>query len=375
VRVLHLIGGKEAAGSKNHLIPLLNHLDKTRFYLCVFEEGEISAEAERLGIKVFYLKQKSRYDLSVLKKLKGIMIRERIDILHTHGARANVYAYFLSRLLRFDWMTTVHSDPRYDFIDKGMKGWLFSKINLFVLKRAQHIFAISRKFKRILIRLGITPEKITVIYNGISFDTEYRKRLDVTREKLGLGEGDFIIVTVGRLHPIKGHPYLFKAVRECLKKDPSLKLLVVGSGGSYYALRRLAKQLQIENHVLFLGHKDPVFPYYRLADVEVLPSLSESFPLVILEAARERLPVIATDVGGVRDLISSRQYGWVVPPKNAEALAKAISEAMALKKSGQLAAIGRNLYDKASRQYSLQQLTGKILDTYLQIHREKWQKS
>lgn len=359
------------AGSKNHLVPLLNQFDKRNVYLCVFDQGEISKEAEHLGIQVFYLHQKSRYDLSVLGKLKKIIESERIDILHTHGARANVYAYLLKKVTSFSWMTTVHSDPRLDFISCGLKGWVFTKIHLLVLKKVQHFFAISERFKDILVGMGIKPSRITTIYNGVSFDEVSHVNKGFTREKLGLREDHFVMITVGRLHPIKGHQYLLKALKKVIEARPDItaKLLIVGDGILRESLHDLVNELHIKEQVIFLGYQDDVQSLYRLADVEILPSLSESFPLVVLEAAKEKLPVIATDVGGVRELISNKRLGWVIPPQNEELLFHAIIEAVDMYKNAQLKQVGINLYERASKQYSLQQLVKSVIETYLSFEK------
>jgi glycosyltransferase involved in cell wall biosynthesis len=367
MKVLHLIGGKESAGSKNHLLPLLERFDKQNVYLCVFERGEIYDEAKQLGIKVFWLRQNTRYDATALFRLKAIMNGQHIDILHTHGARANVYGFLLKPFIRFTWMTTVHSDPRLDFFGRGLKGQLFTRMNVQVLKKADHIFAISARFKNILESLGVSSQRITVIYNGISFKNEDENFAPLQRGDIGLSDEDFVLLTVARLHPIKGHMYLLKALRKVVDVCPhlSVKWLIIGDGLLKQRLADEARRWGLGERVILLGHQKNAQPFYELADVMVLPSLSESFPLVILEAAKARVPVIATDVGGVGDLIIDRRYGWLVPPKDVEALYQAIVGAVALKKKGILKQRGSRLAERVNQNFSLEHLVERINKAYL----------
>lgn len=362
MKILHLIGGKEIAGSKNHLISLLDQSHRDEIYLGVFEKGEIYDEAVKCGIKVYEFNQKSRYDLSIVTKIKRLIKNETIDIVHTHGPRANLYGYIVSKIASFVWVTTVHSDPRVDFMGRGLLGWGFTKINLHVLKKVNHYFAISKRFKDILVHIGVIEEKITTVYNGIMFDELPASQL--TRQDLGLDDGDFVMTTIGRLHPIKGHKYLIASLDRLIKAGLNVKLLIVGDGPMKKELVKYVDMLKLTDCVTFLGHQDDVYSYYALSDVKVLSSLSESFPLVILEAARARIPVISTDVGGVRELISKPERGWVVPPKNEGALAEVIEEAITHKHDGTLKTYGQNLYEFASENYSIDQLVRDIELTY-----------
>ncbi|GGE56168.1 glycosyl transferase [Pullulanibacillus camelliae] len=371
MRILHLIGGKEEGGSMSHLLPLMDQFDKENVFLSVFDHGVLPERAEELGVKVFYLQQHSRYDLSVIRRLKEIMESQQIDILHTHGPRANVFAYLLKKTYAFTWVTTIHSDPRLDFMGCGIKGWMFTRVHLKVLKAADHYFAISQRFRDIVNQMGVEESHITTIYNGVIFYGAVKRK--ITRHELGISNSDFVIVTVGRLHPVKGHCYLLKALHEIIEEagKTNIKCVIVGDGGEEASLKQLAQELHIEKHVLFVGKQKDVQPFYSLADVKILPSLSESFPLVVLEAAKAHVPVIATDVGGVNELITDRSLGWVVPPKHEKALVQAITDAMHLKECGQLSRIGDNLFRKASRQYSLHRLVDKINQTYRQLTLDK----
>jgi L-malate glycosyltransferase len=357
MKVLHLISGGETGGSKNHLLSLLSHLKKEEILLGVFQEGQLSEEARQLGIPLVVFGQSSRYDFSIIGKIKMTMRQEGIDMVHTHGPRANLYAYIMRQTTKFKWVTTIHSDPQQDFIKGGVKGKVFTAINMRVIKKIDHFFAVSERFKQMIVGFGIDANKITTIYNGIEFDISLEAKL--SPQDLGLSDDDFVIIMVARLHPIKGHTVVFDAI-----KDLNVKLLLIGDGPIRKELEEEVAAKGLQDKVHFLGFQKDVHSYLSLSDVKLLASYSESFPLVILEAARAHIPVISTDVGGVKDLISDPSLGWIVPIKDVPSMTDVIEQAMLQKAEGQLSKIGKNLYTKASANYSVDQLSEKTKQTY-----------
>lgn len=368
MKVLHLIGGKEIAGSKNHLISLLKDFNKQEVILAVLEKGQIYEEAVALGIDVRCLAQKSRYDFSVLSAMKNLIKSEGISIVHTHGPRANIFGYILSRMVKLIWTTTVHSDPRYDFLGNGFKGRIFTKLNLFVLKRVNHCFAISSRFSKMLRELDVKCP-ITTIYNGISF--EETQKTFYCHEDFKLTKNDFVMIMVGRLHPIKGHVVVFEAIKNLKEVIPNLKLLIVGDGPLEDELKSKVAKDDLDSVVCFLGlqPEEKIDSLLKLSNVLLLSSYSESFPLVVLEAARAKKAVIATDVGGVKDLITDASLGWVIPPKNVEKLEAAIVDAF--QRREELPLLGENLYKKAASNYSINQLVKAVATTYRELLGEK----
>lgn len=360
MKILHVISGGETGGSRKHLVTLLAQFPKEMVTLAVFQEGALAEEAREAGIQVEVFKQTSRYDLSILNRLVRFVQEENFGILHTHGPRANLFGIYVSLRSQIKWVTTVHSDPMLDFMKSGLKGTIFTKLHLLALKRMDYYFAVSALFKENLVKMGIPSEKIKTIYNGIEFNE--LKAAPIKRENLGVGEEDFVMTMVARLHPVKGHEVVFQALKEV--QLPQVKLLLVGDGPIKEELHAKVKALNIENEVKFLGFRDDVDALYATSNLALLASYSESFPLALLEAANQRLPLITTDVGGVRELVHTDETGWIVPIKDAEALAAAINSAYARWQEGILTEMGEKLYDHASQHFSLNHLYREIIETY-----------
>ncbi len=370
MKVLHLISGGETGGSKNHLISLLQQFNKEDIVLGVFQEGQLAEEARKLQLPLVVFGQTSRYDFSVIKKMKSLIQKEQISIVHTHGPRANLFTFFLRKKISFKWITTIHSDPSKDFIKGGLKGKAFTWLNMKILHSIDYFFAVSNRFKEMLVDFGLDGEKIFVIYNGIDFDGEYVQK--IFREDIGLSEDDFIVTMVARLHPIKGHELAFQAIKELVEAGKQdVKLLLIGNGPIEEELKQKVQELGITESVKFLGFQSDIHSYLSLSDVKLLTSYSESFPLVILESARAKTPVISTDVGGVKDLISEPSLGWVVPIGDERQIKNSIQEAMDDKSRKQLRDKGEQLSNKARRNYSLQNLYQDTNYVYTKISSDK----
>jgi glycosyltransferase involved in cell wall biosynthesis len=358
MKVLHINAGAEEGGGKTHIVSLLSQFSQEEVELAVFEEGAIARETRNLGIQVHVFSQSSRYDLSILSKLIRFINTQKFDIVHTHGARANFFLALIKSRIRAKWATTIHSDPTLDFMKRGIKGWVFTKLNLRSFQKVDLFFAITERFKKNLLNLGIPESKIVVIYNGIQYANEPATPYN-TKEAFNIEDDNFIAIQVARLHPVKGHEILFEALK---KVDiPSLKVLLVGSGDIEEELKEKVKSLGLSNTVMFLGHRNDVDKLYASSDISLLTSYSESFPLVLLESANQRVPFIATDVGDMHKLVPDASLGWVIPTHNADALAKALEEAYEKWKNGELAEMGERVYSHASSHFSLQKL---YEDTY-----------
>jgi len=170
---------------------------------------------------------------------------------------------------------------------------------------------------------GLRSEKLRVIPNGVDYDSFANSQpADLT--SLGIANDSPVIVTIGRLDEQKGHRFLIEAFPAILKSHPQARLVIVGEGPLEADLRRQSLQLGLTNCVCFAGWRNDVSAVLKAGRCLVLSSLWEGMPNVVLEAMAAGIPVVATDVEGVRELIEPNRSGVVVPPASAEALASAV---------------------------------------------------
>lgn len=197
------------------------------------------------------------------------------------------------------------------------------------LRYASKVTAVSSALGKVIERLGIEKDNIEVIRNGIEFDRFNIKDKYACRLKLGLKANCRIILFVGRLIEVKGLRYLIEAVANLTKERKDLKLLIVGEGGAQHTYQRMAEELGIEEHIVFLGNKsrDEISYWYGACDAFCLPSLKEGCPNVILEALASGRPVIGANVGGIPELVNENN-GILFTPRDAQALTSALSSVL-----------------------------------------------
>lgn len=354
-----MISGGETGGSKKHLLQLF-HEAPVEMELLLLTEGPFADEARDLGVKVTVIPQKNRFDQSTSKKILAFIQQNDFSVIHSHGAKSNFLINSIRKKMNVPWFVTVHSDPSLDFLHQPkMINKFFTMLNKRALRNADHLFAVSEKFKTMLMEMGVQEPKITPVFNGIEF-AESIPNYDKAQIRLeeDTAETDFVFAIVARLHPVKGHDVLLNAFSR-LNTD-NWKLWVIGDGTLRKTLEAQAKDLGIHDNVNFKGSRGDVNQLLYAADVSLLTSYSESFPLVLLESADMGTPVIATDVGGVSALVDSGKTGWIIKPGDEESLLEAANSAIASDTSQ----MGKNLREFAVQNFSNANLQKKLLATY-----------
>jgi len=252
-------------------------------------------------------------------------------IVHAHGHPylTSLTAAKLSKLYNKPFVLTQHNtfidyNNIFDHVER-LNDLTTGKQNL---KAADKIIAISEATKDYILRLGAKPSKVKVIYNGVDlarFRPITEKRQEI-RKKFGISQHAIVVLTVRRLVYKNGIDTLIETANIAVKKNPKIVFLVVGKGPDMESVKLQVVQLGIEPNFRLAGFvSDGDLPlYYNVADLFVLPSKSgEGLPLVALEAMACGLPVVATEVGGIREVLSE-DYGKLVPPNQPELFAKAI---------------------------------------------------
>lgn len=321
MKVLHVNAGLESGGGLTHIVNLLTEAkkEKQNFELLTLAEGPVAQAARKAGITTHVLGAHSRYDLGALKRLVVFINSGKYDIVHTHGARANLFLSLIHTRIKAAWCITVHSDPYLDFEGRGLLGKIFTWLNLRALRRANCVFAVTQRFADLLKnKVGVAPEKVHVIYNGIVFHDNSKIPAKYDDQVY------FNIVNVARTEKVKGQDLLLKALKQI--NDPHIKLHIAGDGSQLENLKALARQLDLAPQITFHGFmtQKQLRNLYRRMNLAVLTSYSESFPLVLLEAADNQLPILSTDVGDIHKMIPDQKHGFIAKIGNAASIAHEI---------------------------------------------------
>ena len=300
---------------------------------------------EKEGIKVIRIDVKHKHDPRHFFHLKKILKDEKIDILHIHvwNPASGRYALLAANSCKIPIVTTEHDPFKLSFLKN-----LFKKSTL---KKVQTIITVSENNQKILKKLY--PEhkgKIKVIHNGIDISWWQSQTLRFTEEDCKTikkniflaDQNTLIIISIAELHERKGLKYLVEAMPKIIKKYPEVKLVIIGEGKDRKNLANLIGKLGIENHILLAGKQKEIPKLLKSSDIFVLPSLREAFGLVILEAMITGLPVIASKVGGIPEIIKDGGNGLLVEPKNSKKLTSILTDLIAQQKKRQkLASAGQ----------------------------------
>lgn len=368
MKVLHLISGGDTGGAKTHLLSLMKGLNrKIDAKVICFIEDTFYEDLKNEGINIEVFEQKSRSDMSVVKRLVDEINSENYDIVHCHGARANFIAMFFKRKIKVPMITTIHSDYRLDFKDNFYKRLVFTSLNTFALKRFDYYIAISDTFKQMLVERGFKKDSIFIAYNGIDLEKNltYVEKEDFLRRYNIDAKDKKIVGIVARLDKVKDHETFIKGAKEVLDKRDDVIFLIAGNGNDEERLRELVKEFDIEESIYFLGFVNDPYSLFNAIDINTLTSVSESFPYVILEGARLKKPIVSTKVGGVGKLIRNGETGYLIDVGDYKAFGDRINSLLDNEEDIKL--FGENLYKEVEKNYSSDAMAQTHIDIYKRI--------
>lgn len=373
MKVIHLIGGGDTGGAKTHIYSLLSTLGKSiEVELVSFRAGEFADGARALGIRVKVM------DGGFFRNLQNVC-REitdgGFDLVHCHGAMANLMGAMLKKRVGVPVVTTVHSDYKLDYLGRPAANLSYGTLNRIALRVIDYHVCVSESFRTMMGDRGFDRANLFTIHNGMDFSRTIRKgdrRAYFASHGFTVSEDDIIVGIAARLDPVKDIATLIRAAASLGKELPSLKLAIAGDGAERKTLTELAGELGAAERVMFLGWITDTDSFYGAIDVNALTSLSESFPYALTEGARAGLATVASAVGGVPEIIENEKTGLLFPAGDAAALADC------LRRYGQDARLreklGAELYRTAKERFSVEATAARqlaIYDTVLRRHAKR----
>lgn len=339
--------------------------------VCLFQPGALAGELTDAGIEVVACGKRGGLDLAALRGLRAQLAPrgDRGDrgprILHTHNANAHYHAVLAAvGLPRARTINTRHgmgvARPR------SRLEWLYRQ----AMRRTDVVAAVCEAARERFASQGVRPrEALLAVPNGIRierFEAANAAARAALRTQLALPDGTPLIGTVGRLNPVKDQAGLLRAFAEVHAARPDAVLVLVGDGALRAELEAQAAALGLATAVRFLGDRNDVRALLPGFDVFVLSSLSEGYSMALLEAAASALPIVATDVGGNREIVADGVNGLIVPSADAGALASALAALVADR--ARAVALGAQGRAWALREASIATMTAR----YEAIYRGQW---
>jgi glycosyltransferase involved in cell wall biosynthesis len=311
-------------GGEVSLFQLMRGLDSSQFasVLICPERGEFCSRAESSQIPVQVVRMPSLKGLGLFSlpssvwKLLSLIKKQEIEIIHANGSRCMIYAGLSGKLSGVPVIWHVRATDTDPLLDR------------FLALLSDRIIVNSRS---VLKRFSFfkEPARIALVYNGVDLK-KFNPSVsgENIRREYSIGRDEKVITIIGRLDGFKGHRYLLEAAKRVLDGSRQVRFLIVGDGVVRDKLEILAKDLEVAGSVVFCGQKHNVPEFLAASDVVVSASLKESFGRVIVEAMAMAKPVVATNVGGVPEIVQDGKTGILVEPADCDGLASAIISVM-----------------------------------------------
>ncbi len=365
--ILHLIGSNLVGGPEKQILHHAQDMQNSEYRIAIgsfhdlSERPEVLVAAEQRNIPTFCLPGGLRFDL--VHHLSRQLKEHPGALLCTHGFKANVVGYLAARRTGTRHVAFVRG-----FTAENKRVVFYEILERQALKRAQRVVCVSQKQAEEIEHLRGKRRRPLVVKNAML--PPYSRQHDgepVSRKSLGISDDAFVFGSVGRLSIEKGHRFMVSAFHRILRnadRGGNLFLIVVGDGREQGPLERQATELGIREQVHFAGFQGSPAEWMRLMDCVIQPSLTEGTPNAVLEALCLRVPVIATAVGGVPDLIADGRNGLLVPAEDVNGLADAMDR---MRNSAELRA---RLVDGAAeltREYLPAHQRQKLIEVYEQV--------
>lgn len=322
--IIHAISAYGIFGAEKIVITESQILHKKGFKVIIldispFVNSPFSKKVKQLDLPYYQLVSNSKLDLEAVFKLKDFLIREGCDLVHSNKYKADIISLMACRMAEIPIITTVHG-----WCSEDLKARAYELIQAFSWRFFDRVICVSESYKQKALQFGVCENKLKVIHNGIDVDGYMIKdaqdvRLSVLT-KYGIPSHHFVAGIIGRLSIEKGHRYFVEAAKKLLKEEPNVSFVIIGDGPEENRIRKRIGYLGLNGHIRMLGYIEKPQEIYAGLDAVVMPSLREGLPNVLLEAMFYGKPVIATNVGGIPDVIRNNESGLLIPAKNSSAI-------------------------------------------------------
>ena len=371
-KICHISGTTLPGGGPEHIYQLSKRLNRSEWdvIICTSKDGLYWDKFNSIGIKTYNLVFRKLL-LSSLFKLFFILKKEKPDIVHTHGKGPGLYGRIVGKILNIPVIHTYHGF-HYENLSK-LKQCLYLAIESFLaLITTHHIFVSNGERDRARVIKLVDEENSTAIHNGV--DCEYIENLHIEREAIlqSIGylswENNSLIGTISRLSPEKGIINLLLAFHKIIQKKKNLRLIIIGGypeehKNYYLMIKRLIEEKGLSEHVCILGYRRDALKIIKCLDIYISASLSEGLPISILEACASKIPTIATDICGNKDILCNSVFGSLVKPNSTVSLAEGVIKMVQLSQT-EREVMTRNAHSRIKNHFSVNAMVNKTTQLY-----------
>jgi len=377
-KIVHIISNLSLGGAQ---ILLFDILCKLKVYkdleltLITIDSGEYIEKYKNAGIKIIDIGEKGLINPKIYFKLKKVIESLKPDIVHTHLNKADFYGRIAAK--RSNVPLIISTCHNYSTTHTGAdinKKSIIDVIDNFVINYSQSsLIAISKLVKQYLINRNPSYEKITeVIYNGLDLGKSvYKlnaKEILNLRSMNNLDNDDFIISIIGRLDIQKGHLFFLESVREILNQNKKIKVLIIGDGKLRNEIENYILNNNLSSQVIMKGFLPDSEPYFEISDLICVPSLWEGFGLVVIEGMIKRKIVLASETGGIPEIITDGFNGFMFESQNSRSLTDKLT--YIIERKDDLVKLKENAMESVKEKFDVR----KNADLYYEVYIKKLRK-
>ena len=361
MRILHINTERTWRGGEQQTLNLLVGLNQRRITsgLICQAGSPMEERAARVGVNVFPITMRGEIDLVAGLRIRKLIKKFNYNIIHCHTSHAHSLAYLASigsGVTRLVTRRVDFSIFRHSFLKLSGIKYRFM---------ADYYIAISHKIKEVLVNDGISDQRIFVAHSGIDPQRFMQATGDHLLSEFDIKANQKVVINVAHLAGHKGQIYLVRAIPYVLAKLPDARFFIVGQGELMDELKKTASKLGIGRELIFTGFRDDVADFYKIADLYVMSSVQEGLGTAVLDALALAKPVVATNTGGLPEIIHDGKTGRLVAPADPEALAHGIVDMLTrVADAKSMANEGQSLVQKS---FSIDAMVDKNIEIYKQV--------
>ena len=356
-------------GSSSRVLSLLTRFPAGTAALAGLERGAVTREALRLGLPVHVLGSR-KTDPRILGRLVRLIRAEGYQILDSQNIQSKVFASLAASLTRVALVSTLNSWYANEHGKASLKGKIYTAVELATNWNLSLYIAVSERDRQNLLRAGIRADDIALIYNAVDAAQPPPADRGFLRREFNLPADSTVCLAVGRLVRVKGYDVLVEAMKQVSDQKRNITCVIVGEGEARGELTRQIHEAGLDGRVILAGYlpRETIASALASCDVFAMPSRYEGTPIAVLEAAAMACPILASDAGGIPELVANEEHALLVQPEDPSALAQGLIRLGADRAFARR--LGENAQRRVREKFSLEAQVAATMDAY----RKAWAK-
>lgn len=356
-------------GSSSRVLSLLTRFPAGTAALAGLERGAVTREALRLGLPVHVLGSR-KTDPRILGRLVRLIRTEGYQILDSQNIQSKVFASLAASLTRVALVSTLNSWYANEHGKASLKGKIYTAVELATNWNLSLYIAVSERDRQNLLRAGIRADDIALIYNAVDAAQPPPADRGFLRREFNLPADSTVCLAVGRLVRVKGYDVLVEAMKQVSDQKRNITCVIVGEGEARGELTRQIHEAGLDGRVILAGYlpRETIASALASCDVFAMPSRYEGTPIAVLEAAAMACPILASDAGGIPELVANEEHALLVQPEDPSALAQGLIRLGADRAFARR--LGENAQRRVREKFSLEAQVAATMDAY----RKAWAK-